>query len=357
MNCKVFVESQSARIPSQPGQNGIILIALLWVLVGVSLLAMNLAFVVRGETSVAQAGAEAERCYFYARGVVEVALYRLAYADRDPEKRKHLFPYGGGMHHFWMNQDAMLGHVAIFDEAGKMDLNAANPESLLRLFEILAIPEEQKTALMEAIERRRPTAALTSEDSAQLRPGPFASVEELLQIKGLSRATLYGSHRQEGEKTVHKRGLMDFVTVHSGSQRINVNSAEVEVLASLPGMNLGTAASLARARLEKPFEASDLAARTSGSLSGEVLSLVSTDFSGTFCLVATSGMKDSLVRRSIKVVASLDRKGRLGHHRLAWYDEHWPPRHVIQWLESQPENLTAPQTAMLTPASIWRFND
>ena len=357
MKGKKLAETRSIRILSQSGQNGIVLIALLWVLVAVSLLAMNMAFVVRGETGVAQAGAEAERCYFYARGVAEVALYRLAYADRDPAKRKHLFPYGGGVHHFWMHQDTMLGHVAISDEAGKMDLNAAKPESLLRLFETLAIPEEQRTALMEAIEKRRPTAALTSEDNAQLRLGPFVSVEELLQIKGITRSTLYGTHRQEGEKTVHKRGLMDFVTVHSGSQRINVNSAEVEVLASLPGMDLGSAASLAQARLEKPFEADNLAARTSGSLSGEVLSLVSTDFSGTYCLVATSGIKHSPVRRSIKVIASLDRKGRLGHHQLAWYDEYWPTHQVIQWLETQPESLTAPQNALLSPTSIWKLND
>ena len=357
MNQPVLAERQAVRTLNQTPQAGIVLIALLWVLVGVSLLAINLAFVVRGETTVAQAGTEAERCYFYARGIAEVALYRLAYADRDPAKRKHLFPYAGGVNHFWMHQDSMLGHVAISDEAGKMDLNTAKPESLLRLFETLAIPEEQRAALVEAIEKRRPTAALTSQDSGQLRPGPFVSVEELLQIKGITRSTLYGTHRQEGEKTVHKRGLVDFVTVNSGSQRINVNFAEVEVLASLPGMDLSSAASLAQARLEQPFEANDLAARTSGSLSGEGLSLVSTDFSGTYCLVATSGIKDSPVRRSIKVIASLDRKGRLGHHRLAWYDEYWPAHQVIQWLETQPESLTASQNALLYPTSIWKIND
>jgi hypothetical protein len=128
---------------------------------------------------------------FHARGAVEVVLYRLAYADREPAKRRNMFPYGGGMHHFWMNQDPMLGHVAIVDEAGKMDLNAAKPESLQRLFELLTIPEEQRAALMQSIEKRRPTAALSSEDN-QVRPGPFVSVEELLQIKGITRSTLYG---------------------------------------------------------------------------------------------------------------------------------------------------------------------
>ena len=338
-------------------EKGIVLIALLWVLVAVSLLAVNLAFVVRGETVAAQATGEAERCYFYARGVAEVALYRLCFADADPEKRKQLFLYGGGMYHFWMNRDAMLGHVAIFDEAGKLDLNAAKPEVLRRLFDVLAIPEEQKNALMEAIERRRPTGALTSEESAQPRPGPFGSVEELLQIKGVSQATLYGTFRQEEEKIVHKRGLIDFVTVHSGSQRINVNSAETEVLASLPGMDLGTAASIVQGRQERPFNTNDFATRTSGAVSGEALSLVSTEFSNSYCLVATSGIKGSPVRRSIKVVVNLDRKGRLGHHRLAWYDEYWPSEKVTQWLKSQPEDPTASQNAMLNPGSIWRVND
>ena len=356
MQRKKLAKALPIQVRNQSGQNGIVLIALLWVLVGVSLLALNMAFVVRGETTVAQAEADGERCYFHARGAVEVVLYRLAYADRDPAKRRNMFPYGGGMHHFWMNQDPMLGHVAIFDEAGKMDLNAAKPESLQRLFELLTIPEEQRAALMQSIEKRRPTAALSSEDN-QVRPGPFVSVEELLQIKGITRSTLYGTHQQDGEKTIHKRGLADFVTVHSGSQRINVNSAEVETLAALPGMDMGSAASLVQARLEKPFEQNDLATRTSGNLPGEVLSLVSAEFSGTYCLVATAGIKDSPIRRSIKVIASLDLKGRLGHHRLAWYDEHWPPQQVMQWVESPPEKLTPSQTALLSPLSFWRFND
>lgn len=341
---------REARAIGNPRQDGVVLIALLWVLVAVSLLALNLASVVRSETAVAQASGEADQCYFYARGVLEVALYRLSYADRDPEKRRHLFPYSDGMHHFWMSRDEMLGHVAIFDEAGKMDLNAAQPEYLLRLFEILAVPEEQKAALMDAIEMRRPTAAPATGDDAQPRPGPFVSVEEILQIRGVSRATLYGTHRQEGEKTVYRRGLIDFLTVHSGSRRININSAELEVLASLPGIDLATASSLIQARHDKPFEAVDLATRTSGVLSGEALSLIAADFSGVYCLVATSGVKHSSVRRSIKAIASLDSRGLLGHHRLAWYDEYWPPRRVIQRLESQPNSLAAPQMAMLTPA-------
>ena len=129
-------ESTTIQVRNNPVQNGIILIALLWVLVGVSLLALNMAFVVRGETTVAQAEAEANGVTFMPEVSSKWRFIGCAYADRDPAKRRNMFPYGGGMHHFWMNQDPMLGHVAIFDEAGKMDLNAAKPESLQRLFEL-----------------------------------------------------------------------------------------------------------------------------------------------------------------------------------------------------------------------------
>lgn len=333
------------------GENGIVLIALLWVLVAVSLIALNLAFSVRGETAAAQATGEAERCYFYARGAIEVALYRICFSDRDPEKQKQLFLYAGGMHHFWMNQGPMLSQVAILDEAGKMDLNMAKLETLLRLFSVLSIPDDQKAILVEAIEGRRPTATSLQESGERnaIQPGPFVSIEELTRLKGVSQETLYGTHRKEGERTIHKRGLLDFLTVFSGTQRININSAELEVLAALPGMDIGMARSLVQAREEKPFEAADLAARTSGTLSGEAVSQVATDFSGTYCLVATSSIEHSPVRRSVKLVASLDRRGRFGHHRLTWYDEYWPAPQLIQWLRPHPDNRMPAQTAIQLP--------
>src|SRR5438552_6068345 len=76
---------------------GIILIALLWVLTALSLLALNLASTVRSEVKIAQASGEAEKAYFYARGALEEALYHLIFPDRDREKQSSLFPYAGGM--------------------------------------------------------------------------------------------------------------------------------------------------------------------------------------------------------------------------------------------------------------------
>src|SRR6188474_631620 len=78
-------------------QKGMILIALLWVLAALSLLALNLSSTVRGELNVASASAQGEKAYFFARGGLEAALYQLVYPAGDPEKQKARFPYRDGM--------------------------------------------------------------------------------------------------------------------------------------------------------------------------------------------------------------------------------------------------------------------
>ena len=74
---------ETARRGSQ--QNGMVLIALLWILVALSLLALNLSSTVRTEVSVAAASSDAEKAYFFARGGIEAAIHRLVYPERDPE--------------------------------------------------------------------------------------------------------------------------------------------------------------------------------------------------------------------------------------------------------------------------------
>ena len=116
-------------------QQGMILIVLLWVLAALSLLALNLSSTVRGELSVASASGQAEKAYFFARGGLETALYRLVYPSGDPEKQKARFPYHDGMNHFWITSGDWFCHVAVQDEAGKIDLNFANEAVLKRLLQ------------------------------------------------------------------------------------------------------------------------------------------------------------------------------------------------------------------------------
>jgi type II secretory pathway component PulK len=68
-------------------------------------------------------------------------------------------------------------------------------------------------------------------------------VEELLLVKGMSTDILFGSE--------NKKGVIDFLTVHSRQQVINVNSAPKEVLMAIPHMTEEMANSIIEYRKDK----------------------------------------------------------------------------------------------------------
>ncbi len=298
---------------------GVILISVLWIMVGLSLLALTLAGTVRTEATLARASGDAEQAYFFARGALEAVLYRIAFPDPDREKQAALFPYAGGMNHYWLRNDRIACHVAVMDEAGKLDLNVVREETLQRLLRVLGMSRSRAESVARSVVAWRTPGSEPGASAAPRRPYRF--VEELLRVPGVSRELFHGRPaRQEDGTVAFRRGLADFVTVYSGSSRINVNYAEPEVLAALPGVSWDRAQSLAEARMTGLLDAADLSDR----LPGEALSFVTVQPSEVFCLVATARLEGSSTRRSLKVVVRLDGSSRLRHWRLAWYDETWP---------------------------------
>jgi len=129
--------------------------------------------------------------------------------------------------------------IALQDEAGKLDLNTAPPELLEGLFGVLGI--EGGRALARAVVDRRPALAVpagaqrfavpnaiagvrrTPGVAFDMRLMPFAAVAELRLVPGMTRRA-YDRIRR-------------FVTVQSGSARINPLTAPREILLSLPGVS------------------------------------------------------------------------------------------------------------------------
>src|SRR5437867_8570146 len=88
-------------------ERGVVLIPLLWVLAALSLLALDLASTVRTEVNVTQASGEAVKSHFYAQGGMEEVLFHIAFPYPDPERQRRLFPYAGGMNHYWTSSGEM----------------------------------------------------------------------------------------------------------------------------------------------------------------------------------------------------------------------------------------------------------
>lgn len=138
--------------------------------------------------------------------------------------------------------------ITIVDEGGKVDLNRAQDRLLSGLLEVLGVPEDERAALVDAIrdfadrdDNRRPAGAEDGDYiSAGLERGakdaPFESVEELQQVLGITRP-LYDR-------------LAPFLTVYSGRAQINPVVAPREVLMAMPGLGADQVDALLARRTE-----------------------------------------------------------------------------------------------------------
>lgn len=214
----------------EPKTRGVALVAVLWMLALLSVIAASLVYTTRTElviagnvASMAQAEAAADAGIYKAIGEL------LAPRPTDPQSWK-----ANGLVHFWEFGAARLA-ITIADEGGKIDLNAADPQLLRNLFISRGLDESAANSLVDSLADWRDPDILRrlhgaeKEDylAAGLKYGPansnLTAIEELRQVLGMSDA-LYAM-------------VAPLVTVFSGQPGINPASAPREVLLTLPGAN------------------------------------------------------------------------------------------------------------------------
>ncbi|TDJ33012.1 MAG: general secretion pathway protein GspK [Gammaproteobacteria bacterium] len=208
-------------------ERGVALVIVLWLVVLLTVLAGTFAVASRTNNLLTRNLYNTAQARLAAEAGLHMAVFELT--NPDNEKRwkadghPHSVEFGG----------AVL-EIAIFDEAGKVDLNGAGPELLRGLMDSLGLPEEQRDALVGAIMDWRDADDLVSLNGAEdpdyaaaglaygARDEPFTSVEELQQLLGMT----WDIYQQ----------LEPAVTVYSGSSVINAQAAPPEALMALPGM-------------------------------------------------------------------------------------------------------------------------
>ena len=226
--------------------DGVALIMVLWALTILSVIVLSFSMMARTETHsaltfrttvtnrfLAEAGIE--------RGIVEI-LFRNAnkgqpvvLAGREPVKIDGT-PYAGTV-------EKGTYVFRVIDESGKIPLNALTDVSSILLRNLLAQmgyqPEEADTVVDSILDWRDDNELHrlngAESDYYMSLPNPykaknlnFDTVEELLLVKGVTPVMLYGDGK--------KRGLIDYLTVYSNRNSINVNAAPKEILAAIPGM-------------------------------------------------------------------------------------------------------------------------
>ena len=227
-------------------ENGIALLLVLWVLTILMVIVLSFSFMTRTETHATLSFKEGIEKQFLAEAGIERGIMEIFYRMQNIGMQTimegmEVWKIDGTVY----NGDMENGHyiVRITDESGKIDINAisdANADLLRNLFKNLELEDEEVNTIVDSMLDWKDADDLYHLNGAETEyymslPNPykaknanFDTIEELLLVKGMKSELLYGN----GEK----RGIIDFLTVHSGRNVININAAPKEVLMAIPNM-------------------------------------------------------------------------------------------------------------------------
>ncbi len=233
---------------SPKSNDGFILIAVLWILGGLAVLAaIYTLYVVNAATSL-----EVNNDRIQSDASVSAALELTAYylGAVKPEERPT-----SGQFNFRIGGSNIA--VGFRSEAARIDLNSAPKELLAGLFRVLGAEADAAGQYADRVIGWRSPASSPNPDqdrevtayrnaglSYNPRQAPFTNVQELWLVLGLPPALV-------------ERAL-PFVTVFSGMSSINVMDAAPEVVAALPGMTPDRLDGVLKQRTALPSDARPL---------------------------------------------------------------------------------------------------
>jgi general secretion pathway protein K len=294
-------------------QKGVVLIAVMWAVFILTAMAFALSAMVRGSGEELHARKEQLQASYVARG----AVYRAVSMLKQPMVQNgEPRPFAAGQSRLQWNEAGQRISIDVFDEGGKLDLNAAPPAMLERLFTNLGIDFNAAHSLVAAIEDWRDADDDTRPGGAEslyylslpqpYRPAnhDFESVDELLLVRGVTPGLLYGGYSIRKDGTAERRlGLIDCLTVSSKVSRVNINYAPLPVLLAVPHMSPETAQMIVEGRARKPFgSVSDFTHDYPVLLDGETLSSLVGGSSGPYTLIASATAEDGITARVRAVV-------------------------------------------------------
>jgi len=274
-----------------------VLILVLWVVVILSTIVMNFAFLVRTHVRIASNYSNDTRLYNIASAGVEMAV---AVVKNDLDPQDYLTEQWGdseefkdveiGSGRFSLVKNPLEGEEEILygieDEASKVNLHTATKETLMALPDMTEDLADALLDWQDTDDRTRPKGAET--DYYATLPDPYPckdaaldSLGELLMVSGFDASVLYGEDwnrngmldpgEDDGEETlpldnqdgILDRGLLPFVTIYSGDKnvnlddrkRVNIKEAEEKQLKEvIPNLTDKEAKAIVEYRKKNQFE-------------------------------------------------------------------------------------------------------
>jgi general secretion pathway protein K len=320
-----------------PQQSGVVLIVVLWVMVGMSMLAVSFSASIRTEVNATRNVVDQKESYYLSRAGIEYAIYKViesqsAFAQLQRQREEGLQslpPALTGFVEFAMGRGK--ASVEIIEETGKINVNLAPNYLLYNLLIGVGLDEQEADMITDSIEDWRDRDELHRLNGAEsdyyqslpepylAKNGPFDVPEELLLVRGITPEIYYGRKgTTESGEQVEYYGLQKYFTTFARINRINVNSAPVPVLAAVPGLDLEAAKLIYGMRLEVPFlNVTEVLERVPG-ISTEAGRLLSTVRSNVYTLLSDGHLADSEVVNRIRCVVQINPTFPKGYVVLYW---------------------------------------
>ena len=232
-------------------QRGVALILVLWIFIFLFVVAFEFSTSAREEATAAQRFSDETTGYYLALAGFESGLYDVlnqsaAGATAQPDANSDLFDGAFRERNF---ADGLV-RVRLVDEAGKININRVNEDTLRRVFLNLGIDAARTDVLVDSIMDWRDADDLHRANGAEsdyyqtLTPpytaknGPLDTVEDLLWIRGMTSDLFNGYAAPNGEATERSERvpLRDVFTVDSPIDRVNLRTASAEVIHALSGI-------------------------------------------------------------------------------------------------------------------------
>jgi general secretion pathway protein K len=196
-------------------ERGSIAILALWGVALIFMLIAPVAFATRGELQIARNALAESRARLAAEAGTQLGLVRLL-RRHDPGTSTF-----DGTPDGWQLGTTKVA-IAIADEAGKIDLNAAPQEMLAGLFAGVGVPREAAELIAcNVLDRRGDIGTLCPGQDAPRDARRFSVPEELAEVPGI------------GERLYDR--VADCVTVATGASAIDPLVAPRDVLMAIPG--------------------------------------------------------------------------------------------------------------------------
>jgi general secretion pathway protein K len=333
---KVAVHCQllSAHCPL-PTNSGVILIALLWILTALSVIALSLSRESFIEVAAGRNAQSLEMSYFIARAGIETTIYKLLQKRSTSSVQATTVSEAPDPLDLGTAKGNFAGgsyQVDVQDESGKININLVSEQQLFALVEAAGIGQPDAGIISDSILDWRDADTAHRINGAEddyyqtmnppykAKNGRIDTVEELLLVRGITPEYFYGrSERAPDGSVSYRYGLSRLLTVYSVRSQININFAPLAVLMSIPGMPAQAAQMIYERRRNKPFkDVAELTREIPISLSAQALQLLTTGQTGILTLTASAHTENSKSRRIVRTIISLSPGANTLYQTLYW---------------------------------------